>query len=253
MDVPYKLKHVTQRAANRLGYRVERRYPADFPPELVRLIQRVQPYTLTPPERIAAAVEATEYVVRNRLPGAFVECGVWKGGSMMAIALTLLRLGAGDRELYLLDTFAGMPAPGDEDVRLDGLRAAERWKPAAPGEIKPWAGVPRSEVEQALASTGYDPARLHYVEGRVEETLPASAPASIALLRLDTDWYASTKHELVHLFPRLEIRGVLIIDDYGHFQGARKAADEYFAERRVPILLCRIDYSARIAVKQSAS
>jgi hypothetical protein len=90
---------------------------------------------------------------------------------------------------------------------------------------------------------------VRFVKGLVEDTLPSSAPESIALLRLDTDWYESTRHELIHLFPRLVSGGVLILDDYGHWQGARKALDEYFEEHGVKMLLNRIDYSARIGVK----
>jgi O-methyltransferase len=104
-------------------------------------------------------------------------------------------------------------------------------------------------VRQAVLSTGYDAARLHFVKGKVEDTLPAEAPPQICLLRLDTDWYESTRHELRHLYPRLARGGVLIIDDYGHWQGARQATDEYLAEQRIPLLLNRIDYGARIALK----
>ena len=98
-----------------------------------------------------------------------------------------------------------------------------------------------------MGSTGYPPEWVAYVEGLVEETITRSAPTRIALLRLDTDWYESTHHELVHLYPQLERGGVLIVDDYGHFAGARKAVDEYFADD--PILLSRIDYTGRMAVK----
>jgi hypothetical protein len=83
----------------------------------------------------------------------------------------------------------------------------------------------------------------------VEKTLPSHAPAQIALLRLDTDWYASTRWELEHLFPRLSRNGVLIIDDYGHFKGARQAVDEHINLHKLPLLLNRIDYSGRIAIK----
>ena len=101
-----------------------------------------------------------------------------------------------------------------------------------------------------LYETGYPEEKIHFVQGRVEETIPASAPDSISLLRLDTDWYESTKHELVHLFPRLSPSGVIIIDDYGHWKGCRKAVDEYFDTGDHPqLLLNRVDYSCRIAVK----
>ena len=105
------------------------------------------------------------------------------------------------------------------------------------------------EVRANLLSTGYPPERLHFVKGMVERTLPDAAPQQVALLRLDTDWYASTKHELEHLFPRIARNGVLIIDDYGHYVGARQAVDEYIEQHRLPLLLNRIDYTARLAVK----
>lgn len=103
-------------------------------------------------------------------------------------------------------------------------------------------------MRQLLFATGYPQERLHFVRGRVEDTLPEQAPERIALLRLDTDWYESTHHELVHLYPRLADRGVLIVDDFGHWDGARRAVEEYFADQP-PLLLHRTDYTARIAIK----
>jgi hypothetical protein len=105
-------------------------------------------------------------------------------------------------------------------------------------------------VKELIGSSGYPDAKVHYVVGRVEDTVPDGAPSEIALLRLDTDWYESTKHELVHLYPRLTPGGVLIIDDYGHWAGCRKAVDEYFSERGRHLLFSRIDYAGRIALKQ---
>ena len=100
-----------------------------------------------------------------------------------------------------------------------------------------------------MRSTGYDDALITYVKGPVEDSLPNHAPPAIALLWLDTDWYESTRHELEHLYPRLVSGGVLIIDDYGHFRGARKAVDEYFARNKEKILFQRVDYTARMAIK----
>jgi O-methyltransferase len=105
------------------------------------------------------------------------------------------------------------------------------------------------QVRKNMSSTGYPPDRIHYVAGMVEETIPRSAPESISILRLDTDWYESTKHELIHLYPRLSRGGVLIIDDYAAFRGARKAVDEFIRENQLCLLLNRIDSDARIAVK----
>jgi O-methyltransferase len=222
--------------------------PLDFEQSDVELYERVAGHTMTPPARIYALTRAVEYVVRRRVPGAIVECGVWRGGSMMAAALTLLRLGATDRDLYLFDTFAGMTAPGSEDVTLAGDAAADLLVGADPdSDLRAEAGI--ENVRAGMLSIGYPAEKIHLVEGAVEETLPDAAPTQIALLRLDTDWYASTKHELHHLYPRLGTGGILIVDDYGYWRGARTAVDEYLQEENVYLLLNRIDNSARIAIK----
>jgi hypothetical protein len=217
-------------------------FPPDFEASDIEIIRAVEPYTMTSTERIHALVYAVRHVVRNRIAGDMVECGVWKGGSVMAMALTLLQLGERDRSLYLFDTFSGMTPPSDVDVDYQGQQAQVILDAVR-------CEASQQEVENAVFSTGYDREKIHFVPGRVEETIPAYAPESIALLRLDTDWYESTQHELVHLFPRLERGGVIIIDDYGHWRGARQAVDEYIAQRQIPLLLHRIDYTGRIAVK----
>jgi hypothetical protein len=111
-----------------------------------------------------------------------------------------------------------------------------------------WCYSPLDEVKRNLARTGYPAERVVYVQGKVEDTIPGTLPERTALLRLDTDWYSSTRHELEHLYPGLVAGGVLVLDDYGTWQGARQATDEYFAARG-PLLLNRIDSTGRIAVK----
>ncbi len=112
-----------------------------------------------------------------------------------------------------------------------------------------WCYSPIDEVKTNLAKSGYNMGNIHFVKGKVEDTIPHSEIKDIALLRLDTDWYESTKHELIHLYDRLVSGGVLIIDDYGHWSGSRKAVDEFFAERGLSIFLHRIDYTGRMAIK----
>lgn len=167
----------------------------------------------------------------------------------MAAALTLMHCGDQDRNLYLYDTFEGMTPPTEEDIDYKGVSANEIIKQT--GEHQKdfrWNYVPIEEVKKNVTSTGYCPDKIHFVKGKVEDTLHEYKPAAIAILRLDTDWYESTRHELNTLFPLIAKGGVLIIDDYGHFLGARKAADEYFRENNVKILLNRIDYTGRIGV-----
>jgi O-methyltransferase len=224
--------------------------PPDFSDELWSIVQAIQHHTMTSPERVSALVESVQYIVRNEIPGDIVECGVWKGGSMMAVALALEKAGDRSRDLHLFDTFEGMPKPTEADVDLKGHSAGTFFRKLQTGpDSSDYCHATLEEVQAAMNTTGYDPARVHLVKGRVENTIPGHAPNTIALLRLDTDWYESTKHELEHLFPRLSKHGVLIIDDYGHWQGARKAVDEYFADNKIPILLSRVDYTGRIAIK----
>jgi hypothetical protein len=117
------------------------------------------------------------------------------------------------------------------------------------GDHNEWFYSPLDEVQANMRRTGLAPERFEFVRGRVEDTIPARLPERIALLRLDTDWYESTRHELIHLFPLLEPGGVLIVDDYGAWEGARRAVDEYFDETGTKILLSRIDETGRIGVK----
>jgi O-methyltransferase len=246
-------KHGFLGALLKLGWRLERRYPRDLRPEIREIIDRIAPYGLTSAERFSALCDAVDYIVEHRVPGSIVECGVFRGASMMAVALELLRLGEAERDLYLFDTFTGMPAPSDKDVSLHGSGALERWRILRTGpDSSDWNAASVEEVRENMLATGYDERRVHLIPGKVEDTIPASAPADIALLRLDTDWYESTRHELIHLFPRLVVGGILIIDDYGHWMGARAATDEYFKETRVRILLHRIDYTGRLGIKQDA-
>jgi O-methyltransferase len=223
-------------------------FPLDFDEKDREVCLRVGPYTMTTPPRIFALVRAVEYVVRRDVRGALVECGVWRGGSMMAVLLTLERLGVSDRDLYLYDTFEGMTEPGDDDVMHTGEQASHLLAdPHTQGHYRAAASL--EEVRARMLELGYPHERIHFVEGPVEETLPDHAPGEIALLRLDTDWYSSTRHELVHLYPRLAPGGVLIVDDYAYWHGARKAVDEYLAENGLTVLLNRVDYTARLAVK----
>ena len=223
----------------------------DLEPEFLELHELCREQTMTSLERMYALWSATRYVAGNELPGDFVECGVWRGGSVMLMAATLLRLGDTSRDLWLYDTFGGMTAPAEEDVQaMSGRAAAEILLEHERTPDDPfWGMAARETVERNLRRTGYPFERFRLVEGDVAATLPERAPAAIALLRLDTDWYASTRHELEHLYPRLVRGGVLIVDDYGYWRGARKATDELLATLRPRPLLHRIDYTGRICVK----
>jgi hypothetical protein len=250
------MKSAARRLARGLGLAHEPPPPPPPPPPVPELsefdletLRLVQPYTMTSPQRVSAVIKSVHYLSRHKIEGDIVECGVWKGGSMMAAARTLLSEKSSDRRLYLYDTFDGMSAPTSADKDLKGVQAESLLRTEDRATSHIWAYAPIDEVRKAISLAGYDERLVTFVQGKVEDTIPGTIPDRIALLRLDTDWYESTRHELVHLFPRLVRGGVMIIDDYGHWLGARKAVDEYLSENNIRMLLNVSDYTGRIGVK----
>ncbi len=224
--------------------------PRDMDSEFVQIYEKTAPYTLTSVERMHALYEAIRHVVRNGLPGDLVECGVWRGGSCMLMAHTLLALGDTSRKIYLYDTFAGMTRPDEADLHsVDGAEQISRWEVFQREGYNEWCYASIDEVRANMLSTGYPQESVVLVQGDVEETIPEIAPEKIALLRLDTDWFRSTYHELEHLYSRLVKNGILIVDDYGAYDGARLAVERYFSERNIRMYLHRIDTAGRIGVK----
>jgi O-methyltransferase len=230
----------------------EPNYLSDFSKENLLIYEAVKQFTMTSPERVNALIEAIKYVVRNKIGGALVECGVWRGGSVMAMALALKQLDDESRDIYLYDTFTGMVAPTDVDKsRIYGDdHAKEQFSKLKISEDSShWLSSSLEEVKENVLSTGYPKKKLHFIKGKVEDTIPENIPREIALLRHDTDFYVSTKHELIHLFPLVKPKGVIIFDDYAHWEGARKAVDEYIEENHICIFLNRIDSQGRIGIK----
>jgi hypothetical protein len=192
-----------------------KRFPPDFDEQTIRIFNAVNEYTMTSSERVQALINAVRYIVANNIGGDIVECGVWRGGSMMAAALTLREMGDESRDLYLYDTFEGMNAP----VAQDGQAVIRKFN------------------HRRLTADSSDWCRSPIEAG------------GIAILRLDTDFYESTRQEMLHLYPELVRNGVIIIDDYGSYPGSRKAVDEYLAQHKSCLLLNRVDSAARIAIK----
>jgi O-methyltransferase len=256
-----ELKRAAKRAVRAAGIDVVRyppvqpppTFPQDFTEDDIALCTKVQPFTVAGCIAIQTTATAVEYIVKNDIPGAIVECGVWRGGMMMAAADTLLKLGDTGRDIFLYDTFEGMPEPTDADVSFWGTRPSE-YAEESRSLGKKWLHGSLEDVTSALYSVGYPRDKIHFVKGRVEDTIPRVAPERISFLRLDTCFYESTRHELVHLFPRLSPGGVLHIDDYGVWKGSRQAADEYTRQNQLNLFLTRIDHhGARIAIKPGES
>jgi hypothetical protein len=214
-----------------------------------RIYKKCKPYTMTSLERMYALYESVRYIVKAEIQGDFIECGVWKGGSTMLISYTLQELGITNRKIYLYDTFEGMAEPTSDDflVANNSFLASLKWQNLLAKDRNNWAYASLDEVRKNMKATKYPENNFVFVKGKVEDTIPHTLPSSIALLRLDTDWYESTKHELEYLYPLLRNNGVLIIDDYGCWAGAKKAVDEYFFNKA--ILLNRIDATAWMGVK----
>lgn len=214
------------------------------------IINEVERFTITGKPRIVSLIKAVRHIEKHRIQGDIVECGVYKGGSIMAVLRTLCNLNSFSRNIYLYDTFEGMPPPTNLDTSFEGKSAAKayRKKDSFWSHVSCYSSL--EEVQNNLNKIGYPFNKIYFVKGKVEDTIPkVKIPERISILRLDTDWYESTRHELNHLFPRLEKGGILIIDDYGHWKGCRKAVDEYFEENKIEMYLNRIDYSCRIGVK----
>ncbi len=240
-----------KRILNKLTPSHEQSFPTDFDSFHIDIIKTVKPYTMTSVERLFGLIEAVKYIVEARIAGDIVECGVWKGGSMLAVAETLVKLRDTSRRLFLYDTFEGMTAPQEVDESFASEKASsllDKDKHKKANSVV-WAYSALDEVKNTMQKTAYPQPNIEYVKGDVLQTIPAIGPEEIALLRLDTDWYESTKHELIQLYPKLKKHGVLIIDDYGYWRGSRKAVDEYFAENNIPVLLNRMDDTGRITVK----
>ncbi|HZX49808.1 MAG TPA: TylF/MycF/NovP-related O-methyltransferase [Candidatus Paceibacterota bacterium] len=249
------LEKFCQRAANFVGYKIVKIEKSADPfrdPDFERLYEKCKKHTMTSKGKVYALYNAVKYILQAGIPGDFVECGVWRGGNTMLIAYMLLEMQDTSRKIYLYDTFEGMVEPTPNDYTfLNQIPAVLRWKREQKDAYNEWCFAPLEEVQEAMFSTGYPKDRMVFVKGKVEKTIPQTMPEQISLLRLDTDWYESSRHELAHLFPLLARKGVLILDDYRYWAGQKKATDEYFTETKTPMLLVDNIGGATVGVKIS--
>jgi O-methyltransferase len=225
------MRTLISKVFRRIGYEVVKdRSDVIFPADFLRDYARIRQYTMVDQSGAHAAWEAVNYVSHRNVSGAFVECGVWRGGISMLMAIRAMTLGD-KREKFLYDTFEGMSEPTKHDNDKNGIDAQTLLTNTTRADESDsvWAYASKGAVESNFRAVGCGGAGVHFIKGKVEETIPHTLPDRIAILRLDTDWYESTKHELEHLYPRLQTGGVLLIDDYGYWAGCRKAVDEYFS------------------------
>lgn len=243
-------RELIQYLANLIGFTVVRKIPIDFTEEEKNMVGMVKTITnhFNDPVRLKSTMDAVNYIIRNNIQGDFVECGVWKGGSVIVMLKTLMQLDVWNKDVYLYDTFDGLPLPTKEDVDNFGRKAISIYKKRLKNNTSTWINCSLDEVKTNIESVGYPSKFIHYIKGKVEDTLPKHAPNKISLLRLDTDWYSSTKHNLEILYPKLSKNGILILDDYGAWLGARKAIDNYFNNNH-KIFLNRVDNTLRLVIK----
>lgn len=176
-------------------------------------------------KRIHSFNRYVEVVVSNNVSGDFVECGTWKGG-VAALMLHHIVDSKQSRKLYIYDTFMGMPSPGEND-HPDAFKFYEDKKD---GEFSDWCRAGVDVVEETLAAVTPDYSKhCVIVPGLVENTLDVTTPSSIAICRLDTDWYSSTKKEIETLYPKVSRGGFIVVDDYSDWPGCKQAIDEFLS------------------------
>tara|TARA_B110000238_G_scaffold197641_1_gene240603 strand:- start:251 stop:1021 length:771 start_codon:yes stop_codon:yes gene_type:complete len=202
-------------------------------------------------QRFLSLFQSVNYIYDNNIDGDLVECGVFRGGSAMMMAKSSLRFAKkinNLKKIWLYDTFEGMANPSIYDVNISNEKAVIELEKINKKKNKKdiWAYSPIDYVKERMRDIGYKDVK--YIKGLVEQTLLNNTPDKISLLRLDTDFYESTKIELEILYPKLEVGGIIIIDDYGHWKGCKKAVDEYFINKK-NIFFQQIDYSGLIGVK----
>jgi O-methyltransferase len=217
-----------------------------------RALAIVRDHTMISFERAATLWQQIRYLDRYQIEGAVVECGVWKGGAVGLSALAHLASGGPPRRhLHLFDSFEGLPEPNAD---VDGEEAVRLGKGGGTGQLRTTNQlVAESSIVRTLLETsiGYPKELIHYHEGWFQETLPRDTEGlgGIALLRLDGDWYESTTVCLEYLYPKVVKHGVVVVDDYGHFEGCRRAVDEFMIKEKNPVFLSHVDYTCRYFIK----
>ena len=226
-------------------------YIAEISANESAILNDIKEYTMTSIPSQWSLLQSIKHVIRNNVEGSFVECGIFRGGNIILMS-KLLEEHKVEKNIFAYDTFEGMPLPGKDDLDLRGNSSIDKFLELKNSEKEgsQWCYCNIKDVKNNIKKFNINYLKnINFIKGRVEETLLdiKNLPKKISLLRLDTDFYSSTKIELNILFPLLEKNGILIVDDYGHFKGAKKSVDEFFNEKKV--WLHRVDYSTRLLIK----
>jgi hypothetical protein len=255
LDMINFAKAAIQKSMGLIGYEIVKTTPSppiEMLPEDIQLVEDVikRQLSMVSPQGLYSTLAACKYVAENDVPGDFVECGVWRGGNAI-IAAEIFKRYKVVRKVFLFDTFQGMTEPTMDDMTVqDKKPALEQYLKAQRESHNDWCFAPLTEVRSNFQTRGLLGEDVVFVEGKVEDTLRRhdNLPQRISILRLDTDWYESTKLELEVLYPLIVSGGFLIIDDYGFWSGSKKATDEFFSGAIRRPYFHPIDEQRRIAV-----
>ena len=247
------LKKILKKSFEKFGYKLlnlENDEFSQFNKNDQFIVNLYSKYSMTSDLRRSALLKSFHYIKDYKIKGDFVECGVWEGGNIMTLK-HLENIYETKKKIYAYDTFLGMSRPSEYDIKIKGgLVASNKFKKLQDGnEFSEWDKCTIEKVKQNFSKHNLDMFNVELIKGKVENTLlnKQNLPKSISLLRLDTDFYESTKIELEILYPLLSKGGVLIIDDYGAWQGAKKAVDEYFKD--TVVWMHYIDHDCRLIIK----
>jgi O-methyltransferase len=189
--------------------------------------------------------EAIIYCEEHNINGSFVECGVASGLQEVIICDTIIKSNYKLRHIFMFDTFSGNTMPGEKDYTIYNNRSNVHYTNTQIIDIctnhrnnhngKNLCEESLYTVKNNIKTTNYPEEYLHFIEGDIMETLnnPINIPSEIAILRLDTDWYDSSKFELQKLFKNVVDGGVIILDDYYLWNGQKEATDEFLKENNL--------------------
>lgn len=255
-----KYSEIIKKLFNKFNFKIEHKnswykrnehFIAEIHQRELDIIKSISNFSMSTPANHWAIIQSIKHISKNNIDGDFVECGVWKGGNIILFKLIADQQQL-NKKIYAFDTFEGMPEPGGMDFDLKNIDAKKTFNKYKDKDIK-WCYSTLDEVKSNIKSFDKNYIDFYsFIKGKVEETLndEKNLPNKISLLRLDTDFFESTKKELEILFPKLVSGGVLIIDDYGHWKGAKRAVDEYFELEKNFLWLHRIDYASRLLIKK---
>ncbi len=255
-----KYSEIIKKLINKFNFKIESKNSwyqrnehrvAEMSQKELEIVKKISDLSMTTPANHWAIIQSIKHISLNKIPGDLVECGIFQGGNIILFKILADEMGL-KKKIYGYDTFDGMPEPGEKDFDLKDISAHKHFKEYKDMNIK-WCYSNLEEVRSNICSFDENYLKdILLIKGKVEESLnnEKNLPEKISLLRLDTDFYESTKIELEKLYPKLVSGGILIIDDYGHWKGSKKAVDEYFNLSKEFFWFHRIDYASRLLIKK---